>query len=221
MACGHRTRANIRTDFDNSINDINTAYTAAEAGVQGDAPKNLIAEYLFVAAATLFEGYVSDIFVAYINRNSERFRTHLLDKMAIETTDEIAKRSILHVEKSMPHLSVEKIRDILDPTGFNVTFPTTDKMKEAAGKWLVDVDKQKFTTTSAQQCAVIDFIKSVRNYLAHRSQTANNRMQEALAAIDLPAELRRANNNVNDVGSWLAHARARKSATVPLRSRSD
>jgi hypothetical protein len=127
----------------------------------------------------------------------------MLGKMELTATDEYAKRSVQHVEKSMPHLSVDKIKEILDPTGFNVTFSTTDKMKEAAGKLLADADKVRFTGTSAQQCAFIDFIKAVRNFLAHRSQSADNTMQAALAAVDLPVELRRGNNNVNDVGSWL------------------
>jgi hypothetical protein len=115
---------NIRNDFDASITDIATAFQAAEAGVQDEAAKKLIAEYLFVAAATLFEGFVSDLFVAYINRDSTRFREHLLGKMLLKTDDELAKRSVVHVEKTMPHLSVDKIRQILDPTGYNVTFAT-------------------------------------------------------------------------------------------------
>lgn len=213
--------ANIRADFDASIVDIETAFDAAEVGVQADGPKKLIAEYLFVAAAALFESYVSDLFVAYINRNSERFRVHVLGKMNIETTDEYAKRSVQYVEKSMPHLSVDRIREILDPTGFNVTFPTTDKMKEAAGKWLADTDKARFTSTSTQQCAVIDFIKAVRNYLAHRSQSADNKMQDVLSAIDLPGELRRGNKNVADVGAYLramqANQRRLKHAITQMR----
>jgi hypothetical protein len=195
--------ANIRADFNAAIDDIEMAFNAAEANLQADGPKKLIVEYLFVAAAALFEGYVSDLFIAYINRNSEKFRAYLLGKLKVETSDDFAKRSVQFVETSMPHLSVDRIREVLDPTGYNVAFPTTDKMKEAAGRWLADAERTRFTGTSAQQCAVIDYIKAVRNFLAHRSQTADNNMQAALIAIDLPAELRRSNNNVNDVGAYL------------------
>lgn len=195
--------SNIRTDFDASINDIETAYRAAENGVANDAARKLIAEYLFVAAATLFEGFVSDLFVAYINRDSARFRAHLLGRMSIETDDEYATRSVTHVETSMPHLSVEKTRQVLEPTGYNVTFPTTDEMKKAAGTWLSDADKVRFTKTSRQSCAVINHIKAVRNYLAHRSDNAFDVMQAALAAANLPASLRRGAKKVEDVGVYL------------------
>jgi len=195
--------ANIRSDFDASLDDVETAYNAAEVGVAGVPQKQLISEYLFVAAATLFEGFVSDLFVAYINRDSDRFRTHVLRNMSIEAADDYAKRSLDLVEKSLPHLSVDKIREILDPTGYNVTFQTTARMKEAAGKWLPQADSVKFTGASNQQCAVVDFVKAVRNYLAHRSNASMARMQEALVAADLPAELRRAGNRVRNVGAYL------------------
>ena len=193
----------IRTDFLVSINDVESAHNAVEAGVQEDGAKKLVTEYLFVASAALLEGYVSDLFVAYINRTSEKFREHLLSRMQLETEDEYAKRSVPYVETAMPHLTVDRIREILDPTGFNVTFYTTADMKGSAGKWLADADKVRFTGISSPLCAFIDFVKAVRNYLAHRSQSADDKMQVALVAADLPAELRRPNNNVQDVGVYL------------------
>ena len=63
-------------------------------------PKKLIAEYAFVAAATLFEGFISDLFVGYINRDIQKFRDYLLGKIGLDPTDEYAKRAAQHVEKS-------------------------------------------------------------------------------------------------------------------------
>ena len=195
--------ANIRADFDKSLTDVENAFTASEASLPDDRTKKLIAEYLFVAAATLFEGFVSDLFVAYINRNSEKFRAYLIGKINIDTKDEYAKRSMDYIEKTMPHPTVERIREILDPSGYNVTFKTTDEMKESAGKWLANIDKTKFTSVSTQQCAIIDLVKAVRNFLAHRSQSADDTMQTALIATNLPAALRRGNKKVAEVGVYL------------------
>ena len=205
LAAPMRTQdpTNIRTDFDAAINDVVTAFEAAEAKIEDDAPRKLLAEYAFVAAAALLEGFISDLFVAYINSDFERFRSHLLNHISTEASDEYAKRANAHVSMSMPNLNVEQIRHVLDPTAFNVTFSTTDKMKEAAGKWLVDDHKIRFTNTTSQQCAVIDFTKAVRNFLAHRSQASDNSMQAALVALDLPADLKRNQNNVADVGKHL------------------
>lgn len=195
--------ANIRADFDAAIVDVGKAFDAAEANVPDDASKKLLAEYAFVSAAALLEGFISDLFVAYINRDFERFRTHLLNHITTDASDEYAKRAKDHAVTNMPHLNVEQIRRVLDPTAYNITFPTTDKMKESAGKWLADADKLRFTNTTAQQCAVIDFVKAVRNFLAHRSQASDTSMQSALVAVDLPAALKRGQNNVADVGAYL------------------
>lgn len=195
--------ANIRADFESAIADVETAITASEQSVAADAAKKLIAEYAFVSVATLLEGFVSDLFVAYINRNSQRFRDHLLNLVALKADDDYAKRAVPFVETSMPHLTVDQIRSILDSRGYNITFPTTDKMKQSAGTWLSDADKLCFTGTTPQECAIIDVTKAVRNFLAHRSQTADTTMQAALVSADLPAELKRAVNNVADVGVYL------------------
>lgn len=195
--------ANIRRDFDASIDDIATAFAACEAGVQDEAARKLIAEYLFVAAATLFEGFVSDLFVAYINRDATNFKAHLLGQLSIQGGDSPSRRAVPLVSTSIPHLSVAKIRDILDPKDRNVTFATTDAMKEAAGTWLVPADEAKFTGTPPDLLAVIDFIKAIRNYLAHRSRSARDKMRSTLAAPDLPPPLQRGTNSVNDVGGYL------------------
>lgn len=195
--------ANIRTDFESAIADVETAVAASEQSVAADAAKKLIAEYAFVSMATLFEGFVSDLFVAYINRNSQRFRDHLLNLVSLEADDAYAKRAVPFVEKSMPHLAVDHIRSILDSRGYNITFPTTVQMKESAGTWLSDADKACFIGTTPQECSIIDLTKAIRNFLAHRSQSADTTMQAALVSAGLPAELRRAINNVADVGVYL------------------
>lgn len=195
--------ANIRADFEAAINEVRSAVTAAEQAIGTDPPRKLVTEYSFVATAALFEGFVSDLVVAYINQNSQTFRNYLLGLISITATDEFAKRARQHVVTGMPHLTVEDIRKILDPSDYNVTFPTTGDMKAAAGRWLSPDDSDHFTATTAQHCAVIDLTKGVRNFLAHRSQAADTAMQAVLQAIDLPPELRRGQNCVQDVGAFL------------------
>ena len=117
--------------------------------------------------------------------------------------DEQAQRAKKMMEMTMPHLTVDSIRTILDPSGDNITFPTTAKMKELTGKWLVDADRDHFNGLNAEQSAILDVVKKVRNFLAHRSQNADVAMQDKLVAAALAAELRRGQNNVGDVGAYL------------------
>ncbi len=195
----------ISTDLLAAIQDVESAHMAVEAGVPGDPHRKLVTEYLFVATAALLEGFISDLFVAYINRTSDTFRKHLLKQITFSSSDDFAKRALQHVGNEMPHLNVDQIRHILDPRGYNLTFDTTAEMKTHAGLWLSPADAVRFTGCSKQQCAFIDSVKAVRNFLAHRSQSADDKMQEALNAADLPTDQKRGAKKVLDVG---AHLRA-------------
>lgn len=195
--------ASIRADFDSAIVDVGKAFDAADNHVPDDASKKLIAEYAFVSAAALFEGLISDLFVAYINRDSARFRDFLLRHLTIDTSDKYAERAKEYAETTMRHLNVEEIRNVLDPTDYNITFQTTEKMKESAGKWLADSHKSGFVNTTGEQSAVIDYVKAIRNFLAHRSKASDTSMQRALLSCNLPAALKRNQNNVADVGAYL------------------
>lgn len=198
--------ATIRPDFEAALDGIDAAFTASETSVPGDPNKKLIAEYLFVAMASLLEGFISDLIIAYINRDATRFKEFFINNLEIkakDVKDDQAQRAKDLVEMSMPHLSVDKIRKLLDPSGANIAFPLTASMKETSAKWLVNDDRDRFTGLSQQHAAILDAIKKIRNYLAHRSANAETAMQEMLFAANLPAELKRGQNNVNDVGAYL------------------
>lgn len=204
----------IREEFFRELDQIAGAFSATERGLTDDQPRKLIAEYLFVAAAALVEGFISDLFVAYINRDSSAFRQHILGRVSAETTDPVAKRALSDVSMNLPHLTVDRIREILDPNDYNITFSTTDKMKEAAGTWLASNDKARIVGISVPQARFVDYLKAVRNFLAHGSQASNDSMQAILSNSDLPAELRRGPNGVADIGAYLRASQSGKQRFV-------
>ena len=89
--------------------------------------------------AILLEGYISDLFVAYINRDNSVFSTYLVGKMAIETSDAHAKRAKNLATISIgQHLKAADIRSILDSRDYNITLSKVAEMKAGAGQWLAD-----------------------------------------------------------------------------------
>lgn len=102
-----------------------------------------------------------------------------------------------------PHLTLEKIRQILDPNSWNVTFATAGDLKVKANQWLDDPYKTSFNGISNAHGAVLETTKSIRNYLAHRSGASKITMQTALTNVRLPAGFRRGANQVHSVGSFL------------------
>jgi hypothetical protein len=197
----------VRDDFLSAIDDICSTFEQVEASTLATSGKKLVAEHSLLAAAILWEGFVSDLIVAYINRDSSGLAAHVASKTTHTSSDEVAKRAVSLGQTSLklkPHLTTAEVRELLDSRGFNITFKSTDDLKEKAGQWLANAHSANFTGVTAAECSSIEAWQAIRNFLAHRSSSAKLRMQKALADPDLPVALARgAKNDVNDVGSFL------------------
>jgi hypothetical protein len=194
----------IRDDFVAALADVRTTFISAENSNIAGGGKKLITEFSFLSAAILLEGYISDLFVAYINRDDTAFAAHLVGHMKIETNDPFATEAKGFASISIrKHLTTAEIRSVLDSKDYNVTFPTVAAMKAGAGKWLSNADKLHFHNISAAHGAVIEATKAIRNFLAHRSPASKATMQNALTNAHLPADLRRGQHQIKDAGSFL------------------
>lgn len=196
--------ANIKADFLAALRDVEDTHDAVAESKVSIRSRNLIAEYSFLGAAVLVEGFVSDLFVACINKKSDRFVSAMTRMMSMTATDEFAKRAVDFAQIDIAtHLTLERIRNILDPKGWNVGFVDSADLKAKAGKWLEEPFRTRFTALSPGQSALLDTTKSMRNFLAHRSTSSLDTMQNALSAPNLPADFRRGANKVRSVGSFL------------------
>lgn len=195
---------NIKADFLAALKDVEDAHDAVAASTLALKSRNLVAEYSFLGAAVLLEGFISDLFVACINKSSGRFVGAMTGQMTMSTTDETAKRAIAFAQIDIAtHLTLENIRKILDPRGWNVSFVDAGDMKAKAGRWLEEPFRTRFTSLSQSHSALFDTTKAVRNFLGHRSTASQNTMQTALVDQNLTAGFRRAANKVRSVGSFL------------------
>lgn len=195
---------NIRDDFLEGLQDIQDALTdTIGKGITQKSRLHMV-EYSYMAASILLEGFISDLFVAYINKENTPFVLYLTQKMRIEADDEYAKRAKIFAAVDIgSHLTLEKIRQILDPRDFNVAFSTVGDLKGKANQWLSAPFKSYFNNLSAPHAALLEATKATRNYLAHRSGASQKAMQDALAHTNLTQDFRRGANKVISVGSYL------------------
>ena len=160
-----------------------------------------------LAAAVTWEGFVSDMFVAYINRDATRFKQHLQTSFAehIKTAD----KPKLVFDKfggiTFPkHFKKADVPELADSVGNNITFPNFAELEKRAGTWLVDAHAAKFSGLTAQQKAVVNSVIALRNHIAHRSKRSLDAMNEVLANGALhPTGIKRLDNSVSNVGAWL------------------
>lgn len=209
--------ADVRDDFRRQLADLTRFHNTGFAAFTSEADQSTLTEHSLLAAAVTWEGFVSDMFIAFINRDATRFKDHL--KASFQTHVNAASTPTRVFEKfgalAFPtHLKKADILALADSMGNNITFSNFHLLQEKAGKWLVAAHAAKFTGLNAQHKAVVDAVIALRNHIAHRSQRSLDAMNEILARGALnPTGIQRLNNRFSNVGAWLKSTPAGRNET--------
>lgn len=197
----------VKDDFINSLDEVEEFFLRASPMMGSESDKSFLAKSAFLSAAVLWEGFVSDLFVAYINRDSSMFVNHLNN--AIHGSSNLTDKQRLIVNKyskiSFPaHLNRSSIIELIDGKGNNISFASFKALEDTSKKWLIQQDSRRIASASAQLRAVYDAILSIRNFIAHNSERSHKAMNQALSGGPIhPLGLTRPTNSVNKVGSYL------------------
>ncbi|MBL8578696.1 MAG: hypothetical protein JNK47_15850 [Mesorhizobium sp.] len=195
----------VRADFAAGLADVVAFYNAADAVVTGDKNKTLLVEHTFLAAAVLWESFVSDLLIAYVNRDASRFTVHL--RAALETDLGPKQREIYtrYATLAIPqHIRKADVVSLIDANGNNITFSNFAALEDAAGRWLAPAHAGRITGRSNLEKATVNAAISIRNHIAHRSQRSLAAMNAALAnGVFHNTGRGRGPNEVRHVGSFL------------------
>lgn len=195
----------VRDRFDGSISRLE-GMLGRVAGLTADDRKFLV-ESSLLSASVLWEAFVHDLFVVYINLDPSRLGRTLLTSIQQSTKDKRGQFVSSHVRLEWPkHLNRDQVLEVLDQEERNVSFKSAQQMVERAKEWLGTTDAQRFDGLSDAELAAIDLWGAVRNYLAHRSRSAKKTMDAALAKGQLDARLRRGPRKKADVGAHFCAA---------------
>ena len=197
--------ADVKADFASGLTDVTAFYAAANTALSGDKDKTLLVENTFLATAVLWEGFVSDLIVAYINRDSSRFAVHLRAALEDNLTPKQKRIYSSFATLSIPaHLKKSEVIDLIDAQGNNITFSNYKEMKDASARWLTPANAARIAGLTARRRSVINAVIAIRNQIAHRSKRSLVAMNEALAAGGLHGTgLQRGVNTVRHVGAYL------------------
>jgi hypothetical protein len=197
----------VRTDFASGMADIRGFYEAARAAIAGDRDRTFLVESTLLSAAVLWEGFVSDLFLAYINRDSSQFAVHLRLALTQALDGKAKAQRVIDSFAAIQipeHLSRSQISDLIDPRGGNITFRNYADLRAGAERFLTAANRQGIDGRPAPEQRTIDALIAVRNHLAHRSQQSYDTMNEVLHDGALHTTgLRRGPNKVTKVGPWL------------------
>lgn len=192
--------------------DVLLAYHArATNAFRGSATESgdisLLNEQVFLFAAISFEAALSDLYFAYVNKDSTLF----ISAKEQQIRDSVAENfgawyaSRISIPRSK-HIKADELYPLLDPRGYNITFQNTRRMIAQARKNLLPEHSAKYRAITPAQRKLADCVKCVRNYIAHRSDSGFDSMTSALDGLSTgpyTSLSRSASRRVNSVGAYL------------------
>lgn len=212
---------NIANTFEKEINQILAYYDRATSALRGLPTESndisLLNEQVFLSAAVSFEGALSDLYFAYINKDSSCFLAVKEQKIKDSLTENFgswyaSKISIPHLK----HIKADELYSLLDPRGYNITFNNTRNMVAQARRNLLPEFGKKYKAIKVHQRKLADCIKCIRNYIAHRSDSGFYSMTKALSSLSngtYSSLSRRSDRRVNSVGAYLKASTGAESRT--------
>ena len=198
---------NVRDDFSSQLDELTRFYQSGLSVISTDKDQSTLTEHSLLAAAVAWEGFVSDLFIAYINGDANRFKQHLNDSFNEHLrTQEKPNRVFQQFGRLQfpKHLTKADVQSLANSTGNNITFSNFEELESRAAVWLVKAHADKFKNLSKSQKALVDAVIGLRNHVAHRSQRSLDAMNSLLAHGALtPVGIQRKGNKFHNVGAWL------------------
>lgn len=197
----------VRDDFRAQLADLVRFHSLGLGGFQAKADQSTFVEHCSLTAAVIWEGFVSDMFVALINRDPSRYKQYLRNSLNQHINNSGTPRRVFDKFGSIKfpdHLSKTQIQGLADQMGNNISFFNFENLEDKAETWLVEAHADKFVSLSSQNKVTVDALIALRNHIAHRSQRSLDAMNEVLQSGALhPTGLQRSQNRFHNVGAWL------------------
>jgi hypothetical protein len=197
--------------FEQQLSENADFYRLARQGLvlqkQEAAYSGYLAEQGFHTLYVQFETFVSDLFITLINRDPAPYQMALYRSIEDSTKSRFGQFHVSLIEaKPYKHLSIERIENLVDAKGQNLTFSSVERMIDLAKQWLSQSHAERFAALDADERAFIELSRLIRNAIAHRSTLAFRELREHLSKLpadgSICANFRR-ERSVAEMGAYL------------------
>jgi hypothetical protein len=200
-------RAAFATEVDEILATFDRLATAAKGSSAGKRDISTLATNTFLALYVTFERFLSDLMLAYLNRDFSTYQALLVQRVAASIKDKfgVGVGSLVSLQ-SKRHVRVSELEGIVDPDGWNLTFSSVQKLKDTARDWLVPASAGRISTISTHEARLIQTARAVRDFIAHGSPASRATMNTLLATVEQGAHNRylgRGTKDVQSVGVYL------------------
>lgn len=169
----------------------------------------VLSETTLQSTYVAFEGFMSDLLIAYINRDFSQYQANLAARVTSSITDKFgafaAARSTFTPIK---HIKLGDLEALLDPNGWNQTFKNVERMKQRFAELVTPALGARVAAVHDADARLIDAMHAIRNFISHGSTGSKDVMNNALAGIStgpgcINEPLRRVVHKIHSVGSYL------------------
>jgi hypothetical protein len=201
----------VRGDFHAEVTDLidyfgrMSAATANSAHAQGDVSR--LAETTFLSAYVAFERFLSDLFLAYLNRQFTGYGTDLESRIRQSVHERYGQWAAAQVRlNTVRHVRLADLEPIVNREGRNLTFSSAQDIRDKAQRWLAAPYHTRIASLNAADDRLIDTARAIRNFMSHQSRSAKADMNQHLATVaqgNHNRHLGRGAHQVHAVGSFL------------------
>ncbi|AQV99266.1 hypothetical protein BJN34_35920 (plasmid) [Cupriavidus necator] len=205
--------AGVRSDFQTFVAERLNHFGRIETVLSG-APHekrdlSILAETTLHSVYVAFEVFLSDLMLAYINRNFSAYQGSLKHEIERVVKNKFgagaAARTQFQVSR---HIKLQELEELIDPTGFNLTFKSVAELKSRFADWVSAAHGAGVAALSNPDAKLIDTTRAIRNFIAHGSVNAKNVMNAMLANVSTGARcpnapLARGHHKIDNIGAYL------------------
>lgn len=196
----------VKDDFSEFLEEASDFHWSVADELESQEQISTLNELSFLRVAVGLEGFFSDIFTGYINRDCSAFLRSIEEDFSTELVSGKSKAIFdqLITFSKPAHLTRDQAIALTDSQGKNITFANAAALVRKAHRWLAPGHAIRFNNLDAQDLAILDLTSAIRNHLAHRSQASLDKMNESLRIGALcPTGLQRAERGIYNIGSYL------------------
>lgn len=197
--------ARVRASFDAQLVETITFYHTVKDSIKSDADITRLCALTMISAATTWESFLSDLIIAYINRDPSQFAVHLEHAFKEDMSDKQKEIQERYAPFSAPtNVDRTTIASLIDSDGNNITFSNAAALKKGAKRWVSAANLTGINALTSQQVAIINLWVALRNHIAHDSERSRDALKHAVSRGALHGTgLHRAQNAIHSPGVYL------------------
>lgn len=179
----------VKESFKEQLDELSEFLNRMVVQIQGShnekADLSQLSQSVFLSQFVAYEVMVSDLFLSYICKDPSQLQNEYEKRIgkSIHKGYGSAWRGNIQFNKrtTIPYAEVQAL---VDAEGRNLSFKNVSGMKQEAQLLLAPKFCNKIKSIPDEDCRLLDTAKAIRNYIAHRSPSSRDYMNQLLLEID-------------------------------------